>query len=333
MQTGRIDEIIKETKEKYGINIRIFLDKKKKTEEWVVESLDKLTMENPKIVEGAIEYATKIFAESQYQELLDRAKSELKASEVLYGNELYPEAVYFFQQSVEKTAKAFVIISRCKPFSESEFRKIGHEALKIYIDYIIPATKEIIEPYNEFVKGTSSEKTDLGLDQVDDFLLWLKLLEKEDDQKIINMNIENILLYVIKKCKDLDQKNKIELETLKRHLVKVVLYHNRRAEIDPKRLDELIKIDSFEKFIRESYSNEGQIHIYQLFLLIITLPHEAYTRYPKADLTITPKIYTKNLSIVEKLPELIDVQSKVLYKLEELILSCKEFIGNIEKVT
>lgn len=338
-------EILKETKEKYGINLRIFLDKKKKKERWIFESLDKLTIENSKSIDAAKKYAADRLTESQYQELLDKAKSDLKASEVLCGEKLYPEAVYAFQQSVEKTAKAYVIIIKYEPFTENEFRAIGHEAYKIYKKYIIPATEDILEPYNTFIKGTlepynlikgtPSIKTDidLELDSLDDFSSLIRDLEKEyndNEQNLIYMNIENGLSLVTKKYKDLeDQKDKIGLETIKRYLAKIVFYHNPRAEIDPKKLDEIRNINGLEKLVTELYINDRQTEIYLIFLSIITLPHDAFTRYPKADLTISPKIYTKNLSIVEKLPELINIQSKLLYKLEELIRIMKEILKGI----
>ena len=44
-------------------------------------------------------------------ELFAIAKMDLEASNVLYDNELYPQAIFYFQQSVEKANKALVLIA------------------------------------------------------------------------------------------------------------------------------------------------------------------------------------------------------------------------------
>jgi HEPN domain-containing protein len=67
-------------------------------------------------------------------------------------------------------------------------------------------------------------------------------------------------------------------------------------------------------------------------LLIITLPHWLITRYPEADLSLTPKIYNKSLSIVEKLPELIKMQYKILDLLNELKKLRNEYIIELTNV-
>jgi HEPN domain-containing protein len=40
------------------------------------------------------------------EELLMIAKKDLQASRVLFDNRLYPQAIFFFQQSVEKANKS-----------------------------------------------------------------------------------------------------------------------------------------------------------------------------------------------------------------------------------
>ena len=66
------------------------------------------------------------------QELLNIAEKDLQASQVLYENGLYSQAVFSFQQSVEKANKAFALITN--QATETELRKdIGHFAVRIYL--------------------------------------------------------------------------------------------------------------------------------------------------------------------------------------------------------
>lgn len=43
-------------------------------------------------------------------ERLNIAKSDLEASRVLYENQLYPQAIFYFQQNVEKANKSLALV-------------------------------------------------------------------------------------------------------------------------------------------------------------------------------------------------------------------------------
>lgn len=329
--SGKIDEITKGIQEKYGIDIKISLIGKGKKERWTFETIDKLTKENSKKIDEAKNYAAERLARCQYQELFDRTKSDLRACKVLYDDGLYPESIYHLQQSVEKVHKALAIMKNWEPFTENDFRKkMGHDTLKYYKNIVIPAAKEIKTPFNKFVKEQFGQ-TNTELDSIDSFRSLIEDLEKEDDENLISMDIENLLQNTIKKYNDLeDQKNKMVWEQLRQNLIKTIYFHNPRAEIDPIKVDGLRNINDVEILLREMITKDYQIITYLLPLSIITLPHEAYTRYPKVDLSITPKIYTKTLSVVKTLPKLIDIQSKVLEDLEKIDKLSKEFRDKIK---
>lgn len=67
----------------------------------------------------------------KHKEWLVIAISDLKSSDILYKNELYPQAVYFLQQSVEKSCKYIGLTFNIIQVNEL-YRKVGHEPERIF---------------------------------------------------------------------------------------------------------------------------------------------------------------------------------------------------------
>lgn len=324
--TEKIDEIIKETKDKYGINIRIILTKKKKKEKWIFESLDKST--NSKVMDEAKIYAAHRLSESQYIELLDRSNSDIKASRILYGNGLYPEAVYFLQQSIEKAAKSLVVLMRDEPFTEKEFIKIGHKAIEIYKDWA-KTKKKVYENIkkNSYYKKIIDLEVDINneLNSANNFLSALSKIETTNEKDLISVEIETESIF--KKYEDFENQEN-NWEKLRIYLLKSLLLYG----IDIKEkikienfFEKLRNVNGFEKLSQKLYIVENQVHTCLPLLLIHTLAHEALTRYPKADLSITPKVYNEQLPIVKKFDDLADFQNKISEKLKEFYELKKKF--------
>jgi len=69
------------------------------------------------------------------EEYLKIAKKDLKATEILYENKLYPQSLFYFAQSVEKANKALAL--GLNKYTEEDMRKVNHDATRIYKDNII----------------------------------------------------------------------------------------------------------------------------------------------------------------------------------------------------
>jgi len=80
--------------------------------------------------------------------LLDIAKSDLDASERLYKGGLYPQTVFYLEQSIEKTAKAFGL--EVGIIEEEELQSLGHHHEKIFIQI----QDRILELLNKFIPST-----------------------------------------------------------------------------------------------------------------------------------------------------------------------------------
>lgn len=64
-------------------------------------------------------------------QLLDIADSDIQSAKILYLNRQYPQAVFFFQQAVEKLAKAYGMFFNLVKNPLSLKREIGHNPLNI----------------------------------------------------------------------------------------------------------------------------------------------------------------------------------------------------------
>lgn len=82
------------------------------------------------------------------QKLLDIALSDLNSSIALFESSNYPQSVFHMQQSVEKLGK-FLAIS-LGVYHINDFKKIGHNALKIYksaLNYYIQLINTLSDKY------------------------------------------------------------------------------------------------------------------------------------------------------------------------------------------
>ena len=285
-------------------------------------------------------------------ELLNIAKSDLKASRVLYENQLYPQAIFYFQQSVEKANKSLALVT--KQVNEKELhRNIGHKAIKIH-EKAIKRQKEKYEQFNEHLK-LIPELREIGflenfdnkreIRQFDFFLSYIDEI-KHDKNKLIYLSSWDIrrLLKEMEQSKNYLEKERRSLSkfemndrTLKKMNRNFFELYNIALNYNPVYAEELKndfeKLDSknIEKFVKNYFDLNYRgmsLSISMYYLAIITLPHVSITRYPENDLTPL-KIYTLKLPIVKKLPELIAVHNNALSEFKILNKKSKEINSSI----
>lgn len=280
------------------------------------------------------------------EELLMIAKKDLQASRVLFDNRLYPQAIFFFQQSVEKANKAFALVTNQVTEKELLF-DIGHVPTRIYkkaikqqqIKYeqfdqhltIVPELKEV-----NILKNINVQKV---IKNFEDFLEFLEYIDKERHNSIY-MSAGDIRRYLkeIESSKKDVRDNLNEISKFKLNEVweetkeNIVEMYNVYLKYNPIQVRK--EIENLEKL--DVYEFENSIKIYLKFLLIIqclsvsllnlaiiTLPHSINSRYPQNDLT--PRIiYKKTLPIVRKLPELFGLQHDILNELRKFKTNFEE---------
>jgi len=73
--------------------------------------------------------------------LFEIARNDLEASKCLFERELYPQAVFYLQQSIEKATKSFGLLNDV--IKEDELKHVSHNPLKVYKKSIEKQKKKI----------------------------------------------------------------------------------------------------------------------------------------------------------------------------------------------
>lgn len=279
-----------------------------------------------------------------HEELIKIAKKDLQASKILYRNKLYPQAVFYSQQSVEKLNKALgLIMGQVK--EEDLQKEIGHISIKIHEKI----TREQLERYQKFKQLLDSNPTlksikilgkidiEKKFNEMDLLLSEFKKIKNEKD-KILRLSSKEIISYIqgvdnlSKELKE-ERKNlskmkvtKESLDEMKQYLLEVYSYlgkynpenFKKIGMNDLKKLDVKIMKKLLMKFI-SLISITAPLYLAAFYLAIITFPHSTITRYPQERLTPL-KIYTKKLPLVKLLPKLIKIQDETISGIKRYLI-------------
>ena len=279
------------------------------------------------------------------KEFLKMANRDLKSSKILYENHLYPQAMFYFSQSVEKANKTLALTTG--NYTEEDMQKIRHNSTTIYKNAIIETKEryknllrnldELPDLKNiEFLANLDSKceinKCDIVLrdfsdiksenpslvfmpkQEIDNRLEEIQSTENEIEEEI--SNIENFEL-----TEQMWNEQKDEITKQFSNLNNKELAHQIEEEISnsnetPQEIEDMIK----KMYLVQLHLTSISYPLYHL--AVITLPHSVITRYPRNEFYPTKK-YTRRLPIVRNLPNLFKVQSKTLKSLEEY---CKKYV-------
>jgi hypothetical protein len=274
------------------------------------------------------------------EELLDTAKIDLEASRVLYNNKLYPNSVYFLQQSVEKTTKAFVLWTRLVGEKELYGKKKRKSILERILSTIFRRKEEAIDHI--------SPKAFILLLRRKPIRIYVSLWQQQIEDPTLKNRLKNLNKEIIQFERIINKKEKIakisrvEIEAF---LKTCDLYKDSLAKIDKRRLKSQINLlnQSITKRLRDILSSEymneidkinnvlkkveykiedlfigAKSLIFLYFLSIITYPHFSYTRYPSKEMG--PKDYNESLGIVQTLERIIQVLDETIKDLEKSMM-------------
>ncbi len=275
-------------------------------------------------------------------ELLYIAKMDLQASRVLYEKELYPQAIFYFQQSVEKACKAFALLTN--QVTEKELpREVGHETIRIFemaTKHQVIRFKQLEENLNKLPElKTLAILKDFDIKKnLNEFERSLSEIEeiKDDREDLIHISSRDIRL-ILKEIKftnkDLEKgkrslsKFKISERTWNKQKVEILEFCKVLLKNDSTQFEEIkssfdkaetkLLVEKSIKDLLEPLTIALLISVSLYYLAIITLPHSIIARYPLNGLTPV-EIYTKELPVVKMLPKLLEIQDSVLKELETL---------------
>lgn len=284
------------------------------------------------------------------REFLEIAERDLEASRLLYKNKMYPQAVFYFAQSVEKANKSMAALTG--NHNERYFTtKIRHEAINIHQKTRFNAQQQL-NSLLKFFKTNPEYKEVFFLeeDEIKELAEQLKLdyeiideiKQKKEELLFISATDINQMLRDISKEKDQAKKDMkaffqadVDVDEWLSNIVKL-------AELLPENSDfkevgrnlietwdeiELgLKWDDLKPFYDFVYKAE-LLSISLYYLSVITLPNSSISRYPENGESPLD-IFTRKLPQVRKLPNLMKVQLDALRDLREFYFMWKNFSKN-----
>jgi len=290
------------------------------------------------------------------ENLFKIARKDLEAAKCLYEKELYLQAVFYFQQSVEKANKSWALALDI--IKEEEVTSVRHDPFKIYIKSLLEQKKRL-EMNIETIKKVPELKKTKFMSNLD-FEEYYKgvaelLTEVEKYYKVKGDSIREIKFSgelseyafipegVIRSI--LDQLNELELlEIYQKEISEKDFIKHKESFIEfldafrprnPKKIDEL-KEDVEKSFTLElqkeiinelfqSFSIKNFRYVCSsLYLLsLIMLPHAIVTRYPVNNHDPL-KFYNKNLPLIQLFDDMVKIMEKTLSKMENFYSKSKE---------
>ena len=273
--------------------------------------------------------------------LFEIARKDLEAAKCLFERGLYPQAVFYLQQSVEKANKSFAILIDIIKEDEKDLKDVGHDSMEVY-KRLIKKQKEKSEKINEAFKKFPKLKEIKIMKILDvekyykeavDSLATIKYLGKErenilfipkSDIRSVIRELDNLELQALRlKQVKISKKDLNEIKGFYSELFDV--FH----DFNPQKIEELkgelektLDLNLMEYAIREIQSlpikNALYVNYSLFYLSLIMIPHAVVTRYP--DNNHDPlKIYNKNLPLIQLFDDLVKIMDKTLSKLGNLL--------------
>lgn len=271
--------------------------------------------------------------------LLKTAEGDLQAANHLFEKKLYPQAVFFLQQAVEKAFKSLGIHDRA--VTEEDLKKFKHDPTKIFIKFLEfwkrlgLAIKEsrIVEFLPELgvfyivsdlpnrindLENLSKFFEQITIDYKSAFISEKKIEEFLSSIMDFREEIENMKRSIIP-----EQEWKIKKEKLFKALKATDRIAPGSSEFLKKEIEKRFEgrdteMIDYEKSQINLYHDLGFCHMALIYLSLILLRHVEYPRYPKNG-WIPQQIYNDDFPLVKKFPKISEIVSEVLSKMNRAI--------------
>ncbi len=196
--------------------------------------------------------------------LLNIAKDDWSASKTLYENKLYSQAIFYLQQSVEKSVKSLIIEMELLD-TENIKNCVGHNTIKI-IELLKEKNKIISKEKNKILNAIPKLKNSIF-----DNLIGTNenVIDLEDD------NIENISSNLKHSSTTIEQTINTILSIFNNHLelLKMISDEGIESIIDKDSIEEIIYVAQLivERYsIEEKYKNFNDPNKVRLFIEVVT---------------------------------------------------------------
>jgi len=272
--------------------------------------------------------------------LLEIAKKDLEASRLLFDKKLYPQAVFFLQQSIEKAIKSYGILNNV--ISEGETRDIGHRAWKVYRK-IFSKLKEDMRKAKEFIEAYPGLKQTRILKDLDLDAIIAKLEEHEEspseekEKELWKLSfererLENIIADINKTRKELEEEITIyiserEVKEIKKALMDYIFKINPTAKIEADKIKRKLDKALTPQLIRDRLNiviAELPSYVFcslsLYYLSLVLSPHATKPRYPQADHNPL-EVYNERMPLIQVFSHFIEIAEETLNTLDRIFNS------------
>lgn len=215
------------------------------------------------------------------KDFLEISKNDLRATRILFKNDLFSLAVYHLQQAVEKTTKAYGLSLHI--INDQDLSDISHETPRVFVKMIeekwIQSYIDVLRVFYPSLKAYVKKLENLIEKKSSEILRW-------DEKKIKE------LLKFSEKFETLDKE-----ETRSNVYDVIELFLSLMVE-EKKKIVNVVKSMFKPEFLVKVTGLFTEMYL----LSIITYPHAIYTRYP--DGPLKPKNYTQDTGIVKMVLEI-----------------------------
>ncbi len=246
--------------------------------------------------------------------LIWTSKIDLKSSRTLYDQELYPQSIFYLEQSVEKITKAYaIILLGLDPKVAKD--KITHKSPKTMLKKV----DTFQEIHYEFKKNYHELN---------------EIISDKNKEKICKMNlddIESLLVAVEETGKQLEIEivfDQIRESKLIDNLIEIMI----PIEISEKKVEK-IKNEMF-KILRKKTSLEEMDRMIPalLYLSLITFPHAEFSRYPalpEDEANLSPVDYNEDeVDIIKFIEKICNITEECIVDFEIFLKEYEQLKGN-----
>jgi hypothetical protein len=263
--------------------------------------------------------------------LLDISEKDLAAARCLFKEKLYPQAIFYLQQAVEKATKAIGL--HHKIITENELVDIGHDAVKVYIRILEELKSKVIKAQDRIKHFPKLKHTtlfrkfeEIPPEKFEEILTNFESFVRYSNRQLTDEELENAFSELNKLEEELSSL-KITIDKEDINKFKSLAYEVAKAigEEDPiaykiieKEFDSLTP--QLTKKLIEYAISAAHCYNYLLFLSVrIDYRLASLTRYPYPESGHNPlQVYTKQHPLVKKFEQLTQVTEKALNVLGEV---------------
>ncbi|KXA99729.1 hypothetical protein AKJ42_02625 [candidate division MSBL1 archaeon SCGC-AAA261C02] len=264
--------------------------------------------------------------------LLEISENDLEAARHLFEKKLYPQAIFYLQQSVEKSTKSLGL--HFKIISEEDLEEIRHESFRIYVMILEELKESAARGYEKLMKlpGIQSMEVvrkhkDLDPSELNAMLNNFKKYVENPKKSISKEELETIISELDRieaKTRESIKISEEAIQDFKNQILEIVDLVCESDELGLKLSEE--EIEKVKSLTPEQATQlakytmlKASCNLHLLYLSVALCPHAIHSRYPFPKQKFNPlNEYTESHLLIEKFDQIADMIERTLNKIPTL---------------